>query len=204
VVMLVISYHFQAQNACEFTRQEFVQGMTNLKCDSIPRLSSQLPALRQEMQDPDTFRVSAPPPSPLLIVHCFRNQLASLHQEMQDPHTFRVSDPSHSPAFSPPADACITSYLHGMCDVHTLSFCFCTPLFLLIVQCSRNQLPYLRQESQHPDTFQVTPPPRLFATAHQSPHTLIPSAATPTGPMTCKGGRGGGTSCSRTFISYLG
>ena len=61
VVMLVISYHFQAQNACEFSREEFVQGMTDLRCDSMAKLSAQLPALRKQLQNPETFRVRKMP-----------------------------------------------------------------------------------------------------------------------------------------------
>lgn len=56
VVMLVISYHFRAKNSCEFDREEFVKGMTDLKCDSISKLAALIPSLRQELQDPGRFQ----------------------------------------------------------------------------------------------------------------------------------------------------
>ena len=59
IVMLVISYHFQAATACEYMRQEFLAGMTKLGCDSISKLKRKLPELRHQMRDPDTFQVSA-------------------------------------------------------------------------------------------------------------------------------------------------
>lgn len=56
VVMLVISCHFKAKNACEYSRDEFVQGMVDLKCDSIAKLAALIPSLRQEMQNPAKFQ----------------------------------------------------------------------------------------------------------------------------------------------------
>ena len=57
VVMLVISYHFQAATSCEFTRKEFLEGMNKIGSDSIPKLKRKLPQLRAQLKDPDTFQV---------------------------------------------------------------------------------------------------------------------------------------------------
>ena len=59
VVMLIISYHFEAENSCEYTRQEFISGMTKLDCDSVSKLGSKLPILRKQLQESSKFQVHA-------------------------------------------------------------------------------------------------------------------------------------------------
>jgi hypothetical protein len=41
---------------CEFTKEEFTQGLVKLNCDSIEKLKKKLPELRTELQDADKFR----------------------------------------------------------------------------------------------------------------------------------------------------
>lgn len=55
--MLVISYHLEAENNCEFTRQEFLSGMTRLDCDTMSKLKSKLPTLRKQLQEATKFQV---------------------------------------------------------------------------------------------------------------------------------------------------
>ncbi|KAK9918420.1 hypothetical protein WJX75_004024 [Coccomyxa subellipsoidea] len=55
-VMLVLSWHFNAATMCEFSRDEFVKGMTSLRCDSIRKLQQKLPGLRAELQDDKKFK----------------------------------------------------------------------------------------------------------------------------------------------------
>ena len=55
--MLVLSWHFNAATMCEFSRDEFVKGMTSLRCDSIRKLQQKLPGLRAELQDDKKFKV---------------------------------------------------------------------------------------------------------------------------------------------------
>lgn len=60
VVMLVVSWHFDAAAMCEFSREEFVKGMTSLGCDSAEQLRRALPRLRAELNDSAKFKVHSP------------------------------------------------------------------------------------------------------------------------------------------------
>jgi len=55
VVMLVLAWVMNAAHMCEFTREEFVQGMSTLRCDSLAKLQAQLPNLRALLQDEGKF-----------------------------------------------------------------------------------------------------------------------------------------------------
>lgn len=56
-VMLALSWRLGAATMCEWSRDEFVNGMRNLGCASggVDALKSALPALRREMTDPSKF-----------------------------------------------------------------------------------------------------------------------------------------------------
>lgn len=56
IVVLVLSWRFNAQTMCEYSQKEFEEGMASLSCDSIDKLRDKLPALRAELQDPAKFR----------------------------------------------------------------------------------------------------------------------------------------------------
>lgn len=56
LVMLVLSYHLNAQSMGEFTRTEFETGMERLGVDSIDKLKAKVPQLRGELKDADAFR----------------------------------------------------------------------------------------------------------------------------------------------------
>jgi DCN1-like protein 1/2 len=56
IVMLVISWNFQAEHMYEYKKDEFLDGMTELECDGIAKLKAKLPKLRQEVCSPDTFK----------------------------------------------------------------------------------------------------------------------------------------------------
>ena len=43
-VVLIIAWKFKAATQCEFTRDEFINGMTDVGCDSIDRLKSKVGA----------------------------------------------------------------------------------------------------------------------------------------------------------------
>jgi len=58
--MLVVSWHFDAAAMCEFSREEFVKGMTSLGCDSAEQLRRALPRLRAELNDSVKFKVHSP------------------------------------------------------------------------------------------------------------------------------------------------
>ena len=57
IVVLVISWHFNAASIGEFSRSEFVDGMDELSCDSTAKLKRKLPQLRAELHDPQKFKV---------------------------------------------------------------------------------------------------------------------------------------------------
>ncbi|KAK3747494.1 hypothetical protein QZH41_011368, partial [Actinostola sp. cb2023] len=54
--VLVIAWKFKAATQCEFTRKEFIDGMTELNCDSNEKLKSKLPSLESELKDNAKFR----------------------------------------------------------------------------------------------------------------------------------------------------
>lgn len=56
--MLVLSWHFQAGTMCEYSHDEFANGMLRLRCDSIPKLQQKLPELRRDLQDAQKFKAS--------------------------------------------------------------------------------------------------------------------------------------------------
>jgi DCN1-like protein 1/2 len=56
LVMLVFSYHLDAQSMGEFSRDEFESGMESLGVDSLEKLKAKLPQLRAELKDPESFR----------------------------------------------------------------------------------------------------------------------------------------------------
>ena len=54
--VLIIAWKFKAQLQCQFSREEFLRGMTELGCDSVDKLKARLPSLEQECRDPDKFK----------------------------------------------------------------------------------------------------------------------------------------------------
>lgn len=51
VSILVVAWKFRAATQCEFSRKEFLDGMTELGCDSPEKLKAILPRLEQELKD---------------------------------------------------------------------------------------------------------------------------------------------------------
>ncbi|KAM5147114.1 DCN1-like protein 2 isoform 2-T2 [Callospermophilus lateralis] len=56
ISVLVIAWKFRAATQCEFSRKEFMDGMTELGCDSTEKLKALLPSLEQELQDSVKFK----------------------------------------------------------------------------------------------------------------------------------------------------
>lgn len=55
-VILVISKYFNAQTMGLYRKEEFVQGMQLLGCDTTDKLKAKLPVLRRELSDPVKFK----------------------------------------------------------------------------------------------------------------------------------------------------
>jgi hypothetical protein len=55
-LQLVISYHMNANIMCEYSREEWVNGLSRMSCDSIDKLRAKLPELRGELRDPARFQ----------------------------------------------------------------------------------------------------------------------------------------------------
>ncbi|GLV41418.1 Squamous cell carcinoma-related oncogene [Carabus blaptoides fortunei] len=55
-LVLIIAWKFKAATQCEFTREEFVSGMTDLGCDSVEKLKARLPNLESELKDGFKFK----------------------------------------------------------------------------------------------------------------------------------------------------
>ncbi|CAI5955781.1 unnamed protein product [Closterium sp. NIES-65] len=51
IVMLILSWHFKAATMCEYSKEEFMQGMQRLGVSSAGELKARLPALRSEIND---------------------------------------------------------------------------------------------------------------------------------------------------------
>lgn len=56
VVMLIISWHMNAQLMGEFSRSEFEDGLEKLGIDSVTKLKAKLPDLRSQLNDPTAFK----------------------------------------------------------------------------------------------------------------------------------------------------
>uniref|UniRef100_A0A8C6RDJ1 DCN1-like protein n=1 Tax=Nannospalax galili TaxID=1026970 RepID=A0A8C6RDJ1_NANGA len=56
ISVLVIAWKFRAATQCEFSKKEFVDGMTELGCDSTEKLKALLPKLEQELKDSVKFK----------------------------------------------------------------------------------------------------------------------------------------------------
>uniref|UniRef100_A0A3B4E9F7 DCN1-like protein n=3 Tax=Pygocentrus nattereri TaxID=42514 RepID=A0A3B4E9F7_PYGNA len=56
ISVLVVAWKFRAATQCEFSRKEFLDGMTDLGCDSPEKLRALLPRLEQELKDSGKFK----------------------------------------------------------------------------------------------------------------------------------------------------
>ncbi|XP_025910771.1 DCN1-like protein 2 isoform X2 [Apteryx rowi] len=56
ISVLVVAWKFRAATQCEFSKKEFVDGMTDLGCDTTEKLKALLPRLEQELKDPIKFK----------------------------------------------------------------------------------------------------------------------------------------------------
>uniref|UniRef100_A0A3B4WDW9 DCN1-like protein n=1 Tax=Seriola lalandi dorsalis TaxID=1841481 RepID=A0A3B4WDW9_SERLL len=54
--ILVVAWKFRAATQCEFSRKEFLDGMSELGCDSPEKLKAILPRLEQELKDTGKFK----------------------------------------------------------------------------------------------------------------------------------------------------
>ncbi|KAI5705498.1 DCN1-like protein 1 [Diaphorina citri] len=55
-LVLIIAWRFKAAAQCEFSRDEFMNGMLELGCDSIEKLKMRLPSLEAELKDNLKFK----------------------------------------------------------------------------------------------------------------------------------------------------
>ncbi|XP_075235563.1 defective in cullin neddylation 1 domain containing SCCRO [Lycorma delicatula] len=55
-LVLIIAWKFKAAAQCEFSKEEFMSGMTELGADSIEKLKSRLPTLEMELKDSTRFK----------------------------------------------------------------------------------------------------------------------------------------------------
>lgn len=55
-LVLLMAWKFQAAAQCEFSHDEFINGMTELGCDSLDKLRNKLPSLEKEIQDSLRFK----------------------------------------------------------------------------------------------------------------------------------------------------
>lgn len=54
--VLLIAWKFRAAAQCEFSKEEFVTGMTDLSCDSIDKLKAKLVSMDKEILDATKFK----------------------------------------------------------------------------------------------------------------------------------------------------
>ncbi|XP_039295824.1 DCN1-like protein 1 [Nilaparvata lugens] len=55
-LVLIIAWKFRAAAQCEFSREEFMNGMTELGVDSVEKLKCRLPSLETELKDTMRFK----------------------------------------------------------------------------------------------------------------------------------------------------
>ncbi|KAM9485128.1 DCN1-like protein 2 isoform 2-T2 [Salvelinus alpinus] len=56
ISVLVVAWKFRAATQCEFSKKEFLDGMSELGCDSPEKLKALLPRLEQELKDSGKFK----------------------------------------------------------------------------------------------------------------------------------------------------
>jgi len=56
IVTLILAWQMKAQKLGEFTRQEWTEGLTYLKCDTIPKLKDRLAGLRALIVEDQSFK----------------------------------------------------------------------------------------------------------------------------------------------------
>ena len=56
IQVLIIAWKFKAQTQCEFSREEFLGGMSELGCDAIDKLKQKLSSLEKEIMDQNKFK----------------------------------------------------------------------------------------------------------------------------------------------------
>lgn len=56
ILVLIIAWKCKAVVQCEFTKEEFMTGLTELGADSIDKLKAKLPMLEMEIKDPNKFK----------------------------------------------------------------------------------------------------------------------------------------------------
>ncbi|XP_053655895.1 DCN1-like protein 1 [Cherax quadricarinatus] len=55
-LVLILAWKLRAATQCEFTRDEFMTGFTELGCDSIDKVKNKLPTLEHELRDTVKFK----------------------------------------------------------------------------------------------------------------------------------------------------
>jgi len=55
-VVLLFAWKLQAATQCEFTHQEFINGLTELGCDTLEKLRCKLHSLEKEIEDSNKFK----------------------------------------------------------------------------------------------------------------------------------------------------
>lgn len=55
-LVLIIAWKFRAQQQCEFSKDEFVNGLVSLGVDSVDKLKAKLPQLEIELRDANNFK----------------------------------------------------------------------------------------------------------------------------------------------------
>ncbi|KYN04563.1 DCN1-like protein 1, partial [Cyphomyrmex costatus] len=55
-LVLIIAWKFRAETQCEFTKEEFMNGMVDLGVDSIDKLKARLGSLENDLRDPLKFK----------------------------------------------------------------------------------------------------------------------------------------------------
>jgi DCN1-like protein 1/2 len=55
-LVLIIAWKFKAATQCEFTKDEFMNGMSELGCDTVDKLKSKLSTMESELRDSTKFK----------------------------------------------------------------------------------------------------------------------------------------------------
>jgi len=56
IALFILAWQFDAKSFGEFRRQEFIEGLTTLRCDSIQSIKERLPSLRAEISESHQFK----------------------------------------------------------------------------------------------------------------------------------------------------
>jgi hypothetical protein len=56
ITMFIVSWQIGATSVMQITKEEFIEGLTALRCDNMQKIKEKIPGWRAELNDNQTFK----------------------------------------------------------------------------------------------------------------------------------------------------